>query len=44
MNHNIKCPKCQGAGIKYFFSGRWFFNCITCGYKTLLKLLNAKTC
>lgn len=42
MNHSIKCPKCQGQGYKYLNELRWFFQCVTCGYFTYLKLLNQK--
>lgn len=44
MNHLtlkwIKCPKCKGKGYKYLFEGRYYFECLTCGFKTILRLLN----
>ncbi len=35
----IKCPHCDGAGYKYLFESRYYFQCVECGLNCLLRFL-----
>lgn len=41
-NPTIPCPKCPEKGIKYSFKGKLYFYCLSCGFKTLHKLITKR--
>lgn len=36
-SHLINCPKCQGQAYIYAEEGRYFVDCVCCGYRDYLK-------